>query len=39
MGASMDEDTHEKSWMAGSPTMLGNNEGGSDGRESSFAKC
>lgn len=39
MGAYMDEDTHAKSWMAGSPTMLGNNKGGSDGRESSFAKC
>ena len=39
MGASVDEDTHAKSWMAGSSTMLGKNGGGSDERESSFAEC
>jgi len=39
MGASVDEDTYEKSWMVGSPKRLGKNRGGSDRRESSFAKC
>jgi len=39
MGASMDEETHAKSWMAGSSKRLGKNGGGSDGRESSFAEC
>ena len=35
MGASVDEETHAKSWKTGSPTMLGKNRGDSDGRESS----
>ena len=39
MGACVDEDMHAKSWMAGSPMMLGKNGGGSDGRESSFIEC
>lgn len=39
MGATVDEDTHAKSWMVGSPTMLGKNGGGSDGRESFFVEC
>ena len=39
MGASVDEDTHAKSWMAGSLMMLGKNRGGLDGRDSSFAEC
>ena len=39
MGASMDEDTHSKSWMVSSPKRLGKNRGSSDGRESSFADC
>ena len=38
MGASVDEDTHKKSQMVGSPTMLGKKRGGSDARESSFTK-
>jgi len=38
MGASVDEDTHEKSWMACSPMMLGKNGGVLDERESSFTK-
>lgn len=39
MGASANEGTHVKSWMECSPTMLGNNGGGSGGRESSFVEC
>lgn len=39
MGASVDEETHANSWMAGAPMMLGKNGGGSDGRESSFTEC
>lgn len=39
MGTSVDEDTHAKSWMTVFPMMLGNNEGGLDGRDSSFTEC
>lgn len=39
MGASMDEDTYAKSWMEGSPKMLGKNGGGSNEKESSFTEC
>jgi len=35
MGATVDEDTHAKSWMAGSRKRLGKKGGGSDRRESS----
>jgi len=38
MGAFVDEDTHAKSWMVGSPKMSGKNRGGSDRRESSFTE-
>ena len=39
MDASVDEDKHAKSWMAGSPKMSGRNRGDSDGRELSFGEC
>jgi len=39
MGAFMDENTHAKPWMVGSPKRLGKNGGGPNGKQSSFVEC